>query len=78
MGLPDATECRLTIAARGRRIADYLPNYEPFVELPDGGVVSLLDQAPSMTPDTEASDKIVIIGSALAQRPGGSYTPRGP
>jgi hypothetical protein len=69
MGLPDAEECRLTIAARGRRVADYVPNYEPFVELPDGGVVRLLDQAPSMNPDAEASDKIVVIGSALAQRP---------
>lgn len=69
MGLPDAEECRLTISASGRRIADFLPSDEPFVELPDGGMVRLLDQAPSMNPDTEASDKIVVIGSALAQRP---------
>ena len=69
MGLPDDQECRLTIAARGRRLADYLPYYLPFVELPDGGAVRLLDQPPSINPNAEINDKIVIIGSALAQRP---------
>jgi len=69
MGLPDAEECRLTIAVRGRRIADFLPTDQPFVELPDGGAVQLLEQAPSMDPDTEGRDKIVVTGSALAQRP---------
>jgi hypothetical protein len=69
MGLPDAHECRLTVLAGGRRLADYLPEYVPFVELPDGGAVRLLDQAPSKNRDAEREDKIVIIGSALAQRP---------
>jgi hypothetical protein len=69
MGLPDAEECRLTVFDRGRRLADFLPAYHPFVELPDGGAVRLLNQAPSMTPDSEREDKIVVIGSALARRP---------
>jgi hypothetical protein len=43
-----------------------VPNHEPVVELPDGGGVRLLDQAPSMNTDAEVSDKIVVIGSARA------------
>ena len=70
MGLPDAEECRLTVLARGHRLADYLPVYEPFIELPDGGAVRML--APPPPPDdpyNHPSDQIVVIGSALAQQP---------
>ena len=70
MGLPEAEECRLTVLARGRRLADYMPAYGAFVELPDGGAVRTLDRPPSIDdPYNHVEDQIVVIGSALAQRP---------
>lgn len=70
MGLPDAEECRLTVLARGHRLADYWPDYEPFIELPDGGAVRMLDAPPSPDdPFNHPRDQIVVIGSALAQSP---------
>jgi hypothetical protein len=70
MGLPDAEECRLTVLAGGHRLADYSPDYEPFIELPDGGAVRLLDAPPSPDdPFNHPRDQIVVIGSALAQQP---------
>lgn len=70
MGLPDAEECRLTVLARGHRLADYFPAYEPFIELPDGGAVRMLaPPPPPYDPYNHLRDQILIIGSALAQQP---------
>lgn len=68
MGIPEAEECRLTVLARGRPLADYNPDWEPSIEFLDGGAVRMLDWLPSADPYNHAQDQIVVIGSALALR----------
>lgn len=67
-GQPTGEDCRLTVSAHGRRLADYTPNWGPFVELPDGGAVRVRDWLPSFDRYNHPRDQIVVIGSALATR----------
>lgn len=70
--LPAKVASRLVFVKERKSISNpaEIPNYELFVELPDGGAVRLLDQAPSMNTDAEVSDEIVVIGSDRGATPG--------